>query len=534
MAKTVQQILKDEKPKELRALFLFNELTPVNEIAFKFGLFVRKLYPKFFTERDAPFHREIDKNNIETYLGQKHSFLNICFRNASKTTRTKLFVTFSILNDETKLRKYVKVLCRDSQNSKQFVTDIYNLLVTVRGLYPEIFEKTDVKREETMGSFTTSTGVKVTAGTVGSSQRGDIQDESRPDLLIFDDFEDRVTLRSAVITKAIWDNMEEARTGLSKEGSVIYLANYISELGNVQRLVDKIENRIIIPIEENGKPTWSYYTKDDLKRIKADAEDYAGEYLCKPDASKDVYFARDRLEEMKILIPIREVGGFKIYKEYNPSHRYAGGGDVAGGVQLDSSASVFIDFDTIPAQVVGTFYSNTIAPEAYGDECYNEAEIFGACLLAIENNKFDQAILKAKLLGATLYKTGGKELKIGPSKPLVYGWNTNALTKSKMFSGLRSGVEDGLLQLNDPDLIREAKAYTRNELIDNSVDPRLVTKHFDLLTACAIAWQMKDRARISRRKPRPIPVEGASFVFDAGNQRIYQQLNQANKENPAR
>jgi hypothetical protein len=30
--------------------------------------------------------------------------------------------------------------------------------------------------------------------------------------------------------------------------------------------------------------------------------------------------------------------------------------------------------------------------------------------------------------------------------------------------------------------------------MDSEVDPRLTTRHFDLLIACAIAWQMKDYA----------------------------------------
>ncbi|MEK9207938.1 MAG: hypothetical protein AAB922_05620, partial [Patescibacteria group bacterium] len=69
------------------------------------------------------------------------------------------------------------------------------------------------------------------------------------------------------------------------------------------------------------------------------------------------------------------------------------------------------------------------------------------------------------------------------------------LTKSKMMSDFRKACNDGLVALNDKDIIQEAKSYTRNDLIDNSPDPRDVsnaTRHFDLLTAAAIAWQMKD------------------------------------------
>src|SRR3990167_4216111 len=127
----------------------------------------------------------------------------------------------------------------------------------VKDLYPEVFQKTEAKREETMASFTTATGVKMRADTVGTDQRGDIQDESRPDFTWYDDIETRLSLTSAVTTHKIWQNMEEARTGLSKDGGSIYTANYISERGNVHKLIQKISNKIIIPIEENGEPTWS-------------------------------------------------------------------------------------------------------------------------------------------------------------------------------------------------------------------------------------------------------------------------------------
>jgi hypothetical protein len=234
--------------------------------------------------------------------------------------------------------------------------------------------------------------------------------------------------------------------------------------------------------------------------MKIDDDDFDGERMCKPNASKDIYFDREVLEKMEVRLPVKEVAGFKIYRPYNPSHRYAGGHDVAGGVGLDSSASVFIDFSTIPAQVVGTFHSNTVLPEAFGDEIYSEANVFGGCLVAPENNKFDQTILKAKQLGANLYTHAkGKNAKtISISNPKYqYGWETNSLTKSKMMADIRKAVNDGLLVFNDPDLIKEGKAYTRNDLIDRSPDPRDVTtptRHFDLLTAAAIAWQMKDLA----------------------------------------
>lgn len=503
----IEEILDKGTLKDKRALFSFDSTDTDEEVLLKFNLWAKYFCVKFFQVKDAQFHKKIDRYNLMAYRSLIKTFTDLVFRGGAKTTRTKLFIAFCIANDRDHFRKYIKVLSHDMTNCKQFVTDVYNLLIQprVHELYPEVFEKTDTKREETMQSFTTSTGVKVLADTVGSSQRGSIQEEARPDLIVFDDFETRETLRSAVKTKTIWDNMQEAKDGLSVNGACLYLGNYISEMGNVHQLVQRQVNAVdavlIVPIIENGVISWpDRYTKDEIDYLKNSTDDFEGEYLCKPNASKDIYFDREMLDKMEVKQPIKEIAGFKMYRKYDPSHRYAGGGDVAGGVGLDSSASVFIDFSTFPAQVVGTFHSNTIAPEAFGDEIYSEALNFGNCILAIENNKFDQAVLKAKQLGAKLYKSiKGQTVKVMTATHGAYswGWNTNSLTKSKMLADFRKACNDGLISLNDPDLIQEAKSYTRNDLIDNQPDPRDIpnpTRHFDLLMSACMAWAMKDQA----------------------------------------
>ena len=92
----------------------------------------------------------------------------------------------------------------------------------------------------------------------------------------------------------------------------------------------------------------------------------------------------------------------------------------------------------------------------------------------------------------------GTVIKIHSHAPSTFGWNTNSLTKSAMFSSLREAIENGLIELNYKPLIDEAKAYTRNDIIDNPPDIRLTTRHFDLLTALAICWQMRSHTRPAR------------------------------------
>ena len=516
----IQDILLNGTDKEKLALFYFNVQMSIEEIEVKFNLWSRYHFPQYFGSEDADFHSEMNRSNIAVYKGDIDHFVNIAFRGAGKDVKTQLFIAYSILNDTENYRRYFKVLSDDGTNSSQSVTDIYNMLVNpkVAYLYPDVFEKTAFKREERMNAFTTSKGVKVIADIVGASQRGAKQEESRPDFLWRNDFETRKTLRSAVISKAIWDNLEEARTGLQKGGGIIDTCNYISEVGNVHRLVtEKKSDRkkvFIVPIMKDGKSTWSRYSLEDIEEMRKTDDDFEGERMCKPSASKDMYFDRQSLDKMNSKEPIRDIAGFKMFKEYNRLHRYAGGADVAGGVGLDSSTSVFIDFDTIPAQVVGTFASNSILPEAFGDELYSQANRFGGCLLGIENNKYDQAILKAKQLGAKLYMTArGKATTTNYTLPTIYGWETNSLTKSKMLADMREAIESGLIDLNDKDLINEFKSYTRNEMIDNAPDVRLTTRHFDLLTACCIAWQMKNDARPKKEVEIQDPVKEVNVAI---------------------
>lgn len=495
-----KKILATGSMAQKRYLFSFDRSTPPELVLKKYKLWSRYFFPKFFQSKRAPFHDDMDLRRIRLYLGYgEDAFLNIAFRGSAKTTGAKVFRAFAIANDTEHSRRYMRILSKDLGNAKQSVTDIYNMLNSrrVKALYPEIFQKTDAKREETMASFITATGIKVSADSIGVEQRGALQEEARPDFDWYDDFETRLSLMSAAITHKIWANMEEARTGLAKGGVSEYTCNYISERGNVHKLVQKISNKLIVPIVEGKKPTWdARYTLEDIAAIKAKAEDYEGEYLCKPAAGKDIYFDRETVDRQVATPPIDEIAGLKIFKRYNPANRVVGASDVGGGVGLDSSTAVYIDLDCIPAQVIATYSNNEVKPDAHAHVLARQGKRFGECYLAVEKNYGStNDILKGIYPTAQLHKTQRSEGKIKYAVALEYGWDTNSATKPMMFAGLAKAIEDGLLDLNDEALIAEVRSYTAGDLMDPEVDPRLTTRHFDLLMALAIAWAVRDKVK---------------------------------------
>lgn len=506
----LKQIVLNGTDAERKYVFSFTKEDKLEHIYAKFQLFTRYFYPKFFKSKDAPFHKEMVLYFIQLYTGKLYGdeFLDIGFRGCSKSTFAKLFIVFVLANDKEHSRRYFKVLSSDLQNSKQMVTDIYNMLIgdKVKAIYPELFEKSEMKRQETMDIIDFATGVKVTAGTVGQNQRGNVQgfeEATRPDFIVFDDIETRDSLRSATKTRAIWDRMQEALDGLAQGGCTLFLANYISERGNVHRLVERVKHKMIIPIiDKEGVPTWDRFTKEQVAILKAKSDDFEGEYLCSPSAGKDVLFSREEIDKQVPKEPIKESKGFKQFMEVPTSHRIAGGADVAGGIGLDSSTAVFIDFDVMPFQVVGTFHSNEIKPSEFAHELAREGRVFNECLLAVENNKFDEAIGKLKDIYpmSRIYTTERPDKNIAYRSSTTFGWNTNSASKTKMFNDLVEAVESGWIELNDENLIREARGYTRNDIMDREADVRMVTNHFDILTACAIAFQMKDHAKRGSEK----------------------------------
>jgi len=73
------------------------------------------------------------------------------------------------------------------------------------------------------------------------------------------------------------------------------------------------------------------------------------------------------------------------------------------------------------------------------------------------------------------------------------GWNTNSATKPKMFFDLNTAVNQELLEITCKFLLHEMRIYTKDKLRRVKGDEE-ATNHFDLLTALAICWQMRDYA----------------------------------------
>jgi hypothetical protein len=436
---------------------------------------------------------------IGCYYGD-HNYLNLGFRGCAKTTYTKLFLAFVLLNDIEHFRKYIKVLTRNFGNAKQMVTDVYNMMVEVRDLYGDVmYKEKDIKREETMGSFTTVDGVKILAGTIGMTQRGHIQDAYRPDFLVFDDVEDRESIQSLTTTESTIWRIDEAIQGLANNGGYMCTGNYISEEGVIQWFLNKpriVVDKVAI-MDEDGNPTWpARYNKEKIASIKDDADDFYGEYMCDPTRADASFFDRARIDAdiAAVKQPTMESAGVKYWAEYYPHHRYGIGADTSEGVGKDANTFALFDFGVMENDIgvlVATYFNNRIPPDLFGHELVRVGREFGNCIIAPENNNTGHATIAAMRGYPNIYterKEGNRSLKITER----FGWRTTAKSKPKMLFDFRKDYNDGLIKIYDINVLKEMRSYTTADLSGTQLG--MVTRHFDLLMAVVIAWQMRKLA----------------------------------------
>lgn len=183
-----------------------------------------------------------------------------------------------------------------------------------------------------------------------------------------------------------------------------------------------------------------------------------------------------------------EVGFVKLWDEYKPHHKYGMGGDTSEGIGEDSNALALYDFST--NTVIGTFHSNEIAPDLFGYEMARIGRTFGCCIVAPERNNTGYATIAALKEDQypNIYKEVVKDKYTDEQKEKL-GWGTDRKTKPTMWFDFRKDFNDGLITIYDVELLEEIKKYTKADFNDRTTG--IITRHFDLLTAAVIGWQLR-------------------------------------------
>jgi hypothetical protein len=229
-----------------------------------FGLFALYYFSSYFKYPLAPYHFEMEQDLHDLVEGKIRECAWIMFRESAKTTFAKLFTIWLIAY---KKKKYINVDSFDKENAERILFDVAFELTNNQRLntdFPVLFSKKrgiEEIKQNRINNFVTENGIRVEAHSTQESVRGRIHLDQRPDMLIADDIETNKTKESEAYTKQVRDHISEALAGMSPDGSILYLGNYITEHGNIQYLIDraKTDHKLRIrnvPVLVDEKPTW--------------------------------------------------------------------------------------------------------------------------------------------------------------------------------------------------------------------------------------------------------------------------------------
>jgi len=224
------------------------------------------------------------------------------------------------------------------------------------------------------------------------------------------------------------------------------------------------------------------------------------EYPCTPDeaflSSGTKWFTKESLEfQVNNLMEGNKEGEFTtIFEEYKLGKIYAIGCDIAEGVGQDSNTIVVMNFSENIPYVVAIYKNNHIAPDVFAYEIKNLAIRYGSCIVGIErNNHGITTIDTIKHIYSYLYKEI-RTNKQRDEQTEKLGWHTNFSTKTKMMSQLKTALNDEAINIISKELLQEIRTYDQNDLSVTRFNPDQ-TKHWDLLIALAICYQMRNNIR---------------------------------------
>lgn len=303
-----------------------------------FRIFVIAYFTHYIKQSFAPFHLEMMQDIDLMRQGKIDELLWVMFRGSAKTALAKMYVLWCTVFN---FKEYIIIDSYALQNSENFLFDIAIELQTNRLLihdYGQLYNEAEVehKTKKRVGEFITKNKVKLEAVTTQKPLRGRVQGEQRPDLIVFDDIENLVTVSSATITGNTWDHMGEAITGLAPEGQILYLGNYISDVGIIDKLLKRCEHKRLVPAIHNLSPTWpTRFTleedeegKINLSRVKEKVGPmvFDREYMNIPHSEAD------RMFKQSYFVPIekQEVNHDNTYITVDPAATTAKQSDFTG------------------------------------------------------------------------------------------------------------------------------------------------------------------------------------------------------------
>lgn len=510
-----------------------------------FLLWCMYYFPELFEYQLAPFHYEMVE---DLRFESASTVVWAMFRGSGKTIFAKLYCVYAVCEE---IEDYILYDCHEVEVAKNHLLDIAVWLQTNEKivadygqLFYESIEEGDEKRSKLKSSrnFITKNDIMLRAMSTQKTPRGANFRGKRPSIWIVDDFENETTVESYKAIEKCIKHIDTARSGLAKNAKMIFLCNYFATNGVVEylrtickndhtrsifRKIDAETTNLLgdkVPswqgrftltdkeklIQDYQFPNRPKKTSLETERLRLNAGGrpvYEMEMLQQPQEAGTLYFDIDKMkiQEPFLRKPDYIAGDWKFWGKFDINKMYVMGADTSAGQGGDHATAVLIQlaYAYEPAKVIGVFSSNKVDSKELGKQMVSTGKIFGQCLLAPEINNTGYAtvyeIRDSYPISRLYHRMERDKDKVKKTDKL--GFYTTTQNKPNILLNLKYAVQNGELIIHDQDIYTEICNYPMKEVSDLS-RTKMVTRHFDLVIATAIAFEARTQAQRSMRERR--------------------------------
>lgn len=287
-----------EEQKEIRKADLLND----------YGKFFEYYFGNYADAPCADYHLEI-ANNIANnkFINQ----LNIIYRSGAKSTHSNLGIPFWLMcKRELKL---MALIGANEEAAKMLLQDIQRefeeneRIINDYGLLMKSGAWSDRK-------FKTTNGTMFMAFGLNQSLRGLRNGKYRVDYLVVDDVDNRETAESPKqVNKAVRKILGAAKGAFGRDTKRFVFSNNLIHKNGITAVLEKelIKSPFtkitkVNALDENGNPTWSYYSKEYWEKVKADLSttEWLTEFMNNPVNVGRIF--KDKWFQYKEILPLKE------------------------------------------------------------------------------------------------------------------------------------------------------------------------------------------------------------------------------------
>lgn len=255
-------------------LKLVNDIETLEKILITGSKNLVEFYKLFLCDVDeykepADFHYKLS----DILLNSNKNFAIQAFRESGKSSYTmRAFPLFKIMYPSKK-KYYILLIKNSATESARIIKQIAEEVRT----NPLIAFRVEQVLQETLNDggayeimLKNGSKVRIEGKGKGSSVRGAIWGNKRPDIIILDDIQDVADMQSETTMEKDWEWFLSDITYLSKKGRIFLIGNNLGEKCLIERVFQYSEQLnfecMRIPVaDEYGNPTWkAQYTKDEI------------------------------------------------------------------------------------------------------------------------------------------------------------------------------------------------------------------------------------------------------------------------------